>query len=579
MKYLTYLCLILLALFSCNGRKTAQLRYISKLADSIPDSACVLLVQFESEESDLDRADRMHYIFTKTKIEDLLDKPFTADSAIKEVADYYSTHETANESMYAYYLLGRVYVQRGESPQALQAYYDALEKADTTRADFDYRILVKIYGQMADLFHLQNLPEDEIRALHEYCKYKKISGTNIDYVVAKGQYVAPYYMLGKKDTVLQIIKSTYDELRQLGDTTMAVQFHPTAIYIYTLRNQLDKAGRLIRSFEKESGAFDAEGNIETGREHYYATKGFYELAVNHLDSAEFLFRKVIGYGFRSDGYRGLMMLYRQKNNMDSVVHYSLLFEDAQDTLHNNMQIDAIHRMASLYNYSRSERKAGLEAQKARNATNGIITLLVFMALGGAVALQYYLSYRKKKMNEIKRLDSALYNAKCEYQYIQAELEALKNRDYEKLIAEKEQKGKELKLAIENLAGESGLSSDTNGLEEFAKCEIAVSFAARKDFCADNQIPTQKEWRTLESQFRKYMPMVHKTLVKEKKLSPLELHVCILLILDFRESSIVILTNSLAQTITKAKVRANLKIFGENSAQTLKANLLHFVQKY
>ena len=579
MKCLTYLCLILLALFSCNGRKTAQLRYISKLADSIPDSACVLLVQFESEESDLGRADRMHYIFTKTKIEDLLDKPFTADSAIKEVADYYSTHETANESMYAYYLLGRVYVQRGESPQALQAYYDALEKADTTRADFDYRILVKIYGQMADLFHLQNLPEDEIRALHEYCKYKKISGTNIDYVVAKGQYVAPYYMLGKKDTVLQIIKSTYDELRQLGDTTMAVQFHPTAIYIYTLRNQLDKAGRLIRSFEKESGAFDAEGNIETGREHYYATKGFYELAVNHLDSAEFLFRKVIGYGFRSDGYRGLMMLYRQKNNMDSVVHYSLLFEDAQDTLHNNMQIDAIHRMASLYNYSRSERKAGLEAQKARNATNGIITLLVFMALGCAVALQYYLSYRKKKMNEIKRLDSALHNAKCEYQYIQAELEALKNRDYEKLIAEKEQKGKELKLAIENLAGESGLSSDTNGLEEFAKCEIAVSFAARKDFCADNQIPTQKEWRTLESQFRKYMPMVHKTLVKEKKLSPLELHVCILLILDFRESSIVILTNSLAQTITKAKVRANLKIFGENSAQTLKANLLHFVQKY
>ena len=540
MKYLTYLCLILLALFSCNGRKTAQLRYISKLADSIPDSACVLLVQFESEESDLGRADRMHYIFTKTKIEDLLDKPFTADSAIKEVADYYSTHETANESMYAYYLLGRVYVQRGESPQALQAYYDALEKADTASAGFDYRILVKIYGQMADLFHLQNLPEDEIRALHEYCKYKKISGTNIDYVVAKGQYVAPYYMLGKKDTVLQIIKSTYDELRQLGDTTMAVQFHPTAIYIYTLRNQLDKAGRLIRSFEKESGAFDAEGNIETGREHYYATKGFYELAVNHLDSAEFLFRKVIGYGFRSDGYRGLMMLYRQKNNMDAVVHYSLLFEDAQDTLHNNMQIDAIHRMASLYNYSRSERKAGLEVQKARNATNGIITLLVFMAFGGAVALQYYLSYRKKKMNEIKRLDSALYNAKCEYQYIQAELEALKNRDYEKLIAEKEQKGKELKLAIENLAGESGLSSDTNGLEEFAKCEIAVSFAARKDFCADNQIPTQKEWRTLESQFRKYMPMVHKTLVKEKKLSPLELHVCILLILDFRESSIVIL---------------------------------------
>ncbi|MBR5764355.1 MAG: hypothetical protein IKX93_07010 [Bacteroidaceae bacterium] len=66
---------MLLALFSCNGRKTAQLRYISKLADSIPDSACAMLSQFEGEESDLGKADRMHYAFVKTKIENLQDKP------------------------------------------------------------------------------------------------------------------------------------------------------------------------------------------------------------------------------------------------------------------------------------------------------------------------------------------------------------------------------------------------------------------------------------------------------------------------------------------------------------------------
>ena len=34
--------------------------------------------------------------------------------------------------MLAYYLLGRAYSDLGEAPEALQAYYDAIESAETT---------------------------------------------------------------------------------------------------------------------------------------------------------------------------------------------------------------------------------------------------------------------------------------------------------------------------------------------------------------------------------------------------------------------------------------------------------------
>ena len=43
------------------------------------------------------------------------------------------------------------------------------------------------------------------------------------------------------------------------------------------------------SLEHESGLFDDKGNIAGGREHYYATKGFYELANNDFDSAGNIF--------------------------------------------------------------------------------------------------------------------------------------------------------------------------------------------------------------------------------------------------------------------------------------------------
>ena len=74
----------------------------------------------------------MHYELIKMKIANKQDVVFTSDSLIKEIVDYYKDHGSANEQMLAYYLLGRVYYQMGEAPQALQAYYDALEKADTT---------------------------------------------------------------------------------------------------------------------------------------------------------------------------------------------------------------------------------------------------------------------------------------------------------------------------------------------------------------------------------------------------------------------------------------------------------------
>lgn len=579
MKKLVFIfCVVIAALFGCNGRKmTNQLEAISQMADVNPDSALTALAKYEGEKQEWSKGDRMHFELIKMKSLNKSGVKIKSDSILHDVVTYFDGNGTPNEQMLAYYLLGRFYTNTGEAPQALQTYYDAIDKADTLDSKCDYGTLAAIYGQMATIFHQQDLPNDEINAVRHYIKYIEKLGNETESIVARSQLIRPYYLLGEKDTVLQIIQNTYQRLTELGEIKRAAGLLLPSIYIYIERNEQQKAKQMIDVAEKESGLFDNQGNIARGREHYYVTKGFYELAVNRLDSAEYYFRKAIKYGYLSEGYKGLLSVYRQKNVPDSIIHFSFLYENAQDSLHNQMQIDATHRMSSLYNYSRSQKVAEQEAQKARNARLWIVGILISVAFGGILFFYVYRDYKRKKQEEIEKLAISLESAKKEYQNIQIELRQLEDKNYERLIAEKEQKGKELKQTIEELAGVTGLPSEIDNLSDFENSKIVEVFRKKKDFRSDNPIPNKTEWRALEIQFSKDMPSTYKILAKDKKLSPLELHVCMLLILNFEDSSIVNLTDSISQTVTTAKSRANKKIFNEKGAQTLKAGLLQLIK--
>ena len=122
----------------------------------------------------LDRADSMNRAYI----------PMTdgIDSLLLEATRFYDRHGTANEQMRAHYLLGCAYRDKGEAPAALQSYQDAVDRADTLSSDCDYRRLMSIYGQMAELFHAQNLPEDELAQTEKYGKYALLIGDTLLYI-------------------------------------------------------------------------------------------------------------------------------------------------------------------------------------------------------------------------------------------------------------------------------------------------------------------------------------------------------------------------------------------------------------
>ena len=99
-------------------------------ADSLmqthPDSALALLEAAGSQgakESGIQEAKEsslsMRYWLLKADALNKTDAPLPSDTLMKEVVDYYDRHGNANERMRAHYLLGRVYHDMGEAPQAL----------------------------------------------------------------------------------------------------------------------------------------------------------------------------------------------------------------------------------------------------------------------------------------------------------------------------------------------------------------------------------------------------------------------------------------------------------------------------
>ena len=141
-------------------------------------------------------------------------------------------------------------------------------------------------------------------------------------------------------------------------------------------------------YESESGRFNFIGDIESGREIYYKTKGLYYLYNNVLDSAEYYFQKELrdGKDFNNQNAasKGLAELYQRLHQPDSVAKYSLYAYAMSDSLYAKRKTKDIERIQSMYDYTRHQTVAHKEAQNATRANirfliSVVVLLIVLLA--------------------------------------------------------------------------------------------------------------------------------------------------------------------------------------------------------
>ncbi|WP_288280675.1 hypothetical protein [uncultured Prevotella sp.] len=576
MKQFIVFIFVLFAFLSCTEKRDYRdaLSRARAVMYHDADSALAILDSLGDHQSEFGSHFQKQYQLQLAAAEMKAGAVFTTDSLTKELVDYFEANGDDEEAALAYYMYGCSLIDLGQSPEGLQAYYTALSMVDTTKADCNNNLLKNIYGQMSLVFHNQNLPQDEIWALNNYVKNVKKTSTERDFILAKYELVSPYILLHDIDSVFYVSLGVYEDLKRIGDNQGAARVLCPTIYYYMERGEMDKATWAKEIFEKESGWYDEKGNIASGRESYYYVKGFYELSANRLDSAEQLFRKAIRYGYLSEGYRGLLNVYRKHHDVDSVFHFSLLYEAAQDTLHNQLRTNTIHQMSALYNYNRSQKEAEQEREtsrklKMRSTFIGVISFLVV-----ALLLWLYLRYKNKKKQEILKLSKKLESAISARSEISAELQMLKSKNYEGVIAAKEAKEAELTEIIKRLQLENDQTEHTDATETFVNSPIAQLFIKKSNLKTEKPNPSDGEWSLLIRQFSKSFPDLYKSFSEGTPLSQLQQQVCVLIILGMSDSSIRIMLGNSKSVLSDAKSDANERLFGQKGARTLKSNLFN-----
>ena len=489
---------------------------------------------------------------------------------VDSLADYFSSHGTENERMTAYYLKGRVHHDLGEAPQALDAYQRATEQADTTRDDCDLHTLYAVFGQMADLFQAQYLPDNEMKALQTAERIAWKDKDTLAALVAFDLRSRPYYLKDEKDSVLFVEKQARERYLKYGYKEEAAQAMLGTISILLDREQIQEAKHYLDIFEQESGWFDSDGNILEGKELCYYDKGRYLLAVGQTDSALLYFQKTLQGGWKESGNRGLLAVYEKKNNSDSIAKYAKLFAAANDSNFLHVNQEKVHQISAMYDYSRHQQMAKQKEQEAKDWKNGLVFVSLAAVIILALSMMYFFRSKAKKLYKINRLTEKRTELENLLTEKQQELELQKSNS--DIISEKQyEEIEQLKKQIENY--QKRVSDNLTGKQRlFYDSDIYQHFMSYKSESFRHQPPTEQEWQSLTTLFRKSFPRYHRFIMEENSLTSDQFKVCVLARLFMPVYAMARILDVDGDRITRIKSQVNKKLFKDEAAKTLENHL-------
>ena len=454
---------------------------------------------------------------------------------------------------------------------ALQCFNNAVEKADTLSDDCDYTTLFSVYGQMADIFEAQVMPNEALKALEQYCQYAKKAGNTYESIRGM-EFMAAIYNLKRDTTMILLMEKQAAELyTKYNMPQAAASARVMSIRININRANYQEAQQLMNTFEKKSDLFDKDGNICRGREHYYHTKGLYYLGIGQLDSAEHEFKRLIPYGYTFDAYHGLIEVSQQRKDANAVLAYTKLYEESLDTLVTNIHAEATRQVEGMYDYTRHQRIAmekTIESERNRN----IIYLLVFAVT--IIAFILYHLYRRnkaKKKREIERLTNQYMDALTRYEQAKEEVGIIET-DFTTFRQRKQEELSDLQQQLSNLHNRYGNIEQAERIEALKQSPVWEAFMDRLDPKKKTKPISDKEWDKLTILFSQCVPSLYARMTENNILNPYEKRVTILTRLGLSPKNISLLMETFPQRVSNARESANMKLFSDSSSRTFLANL-------
>ena len=494
---------------------------------------CVLLLALTCCTTEADR-NRMRAGLDSINVRNRNGQPFTT-ADVQPYVDFFDEHGTPNDRLLAYYLLGLAYYDHGEAPMALQCYQDAADCADTTAADCDYAQLCRVFAQMAQVFYSQGLYREQLVFQRLSSKYAWIGKDTLAALMSSEQQIYAYRMLGKLDSVIYVCQHVSNLFRKYGYKSSAARSLVSGMRTLINNKEYAMVKNYIDIYENESGCFDSDGNIDSGREIYYNIKGLYYLGIGNHDSAKYFFLKEMSKGNdfnnQNAAAKGLALLYQQQHRLDSSAKYAIYAYAMLDSLYAQRATKEVERMQAMYDYTRHQKIAQQEKEKASDEKSKrqftIALLLLIVIVASRIIYTMYEEKKKRQAQYIRNLEE-LEQTQTEVLQLRAHAE-----EYEELIAKKEKLLEEQSLKLQEQQKKS--LQDHAAKDKHIKESAIYQCLQKKQF---GQKLTVQELRDCRKLVLEALPEFNSLLIsKQYKISVKDFNVCMLFRLGFRSKEV------------------------------------------
>ena len=556
--------LVLLAFTACTTREERQLSALLDRADSLmrtrPDSSLYILNKVRTPST---TSLSMRHALLHVKADDKLYRPITGyESLVTDTLLPYFRHHDSEWLPTALFYAGRICADKGDAPQAIDYYQQALDAMPEQGNDPDFCGL--IYSQIGTLFYYQNLYEEAI-VQYKLAYTCQQQGNNTNGMIFDLRDIGnSFLLLESPDSALAYFKRA----ASLADST-----NNRNMYI-------DVMGEIANLYLDQGNYIEAKKHIQPGiacldsanisSTYFIISNIFYQ--TGQLDSAEYYFKKLLQYGNlygKQSAFLHLSEMAYQKmqyKEFRELTDSLRLYDDSIKYL-NNAEI--ISRMHSLYNYHRYQASAMQMEQENSRLVIWLLSLALLLVLLATLVF-FLLGYIRKRQAAVRQMKEKSARMTKGLQEVKRELELLHLMKSQladsnsglndeilhlnEMIGHKE---KEKNVLLGKVSSLQSKLEPSNLLAEKIEAPIVATFW--KYATQVKEKPSEEEWRELCDLVDKTVPNFHAILSNNGELPSHHYRLCCLVRLGFDNTDIKVLISENLSNITMTYKNLHRKI--------------------
>ncbi len=571
MKTILYTFFVILLITSCtHAQKPNSLLRAERILDDAPDSALTILNSARRDFGHYANPYKMEYLLLCAEAINKAYIPMDTIEYMEPVLDYYNKHEKKDGQINANYMLGCVYRDKGNLPEAIHYYENAIKQADTTNNEYNYKLLCSIYGQIAVAYQELRYPAKELSTWRKVRYYAYLAKDTLAAIQSIERSGSAFDLVGKQDSAQACFDMAHKEYLQHGYRQYAAACLICNVKYYLQNHETSKAGKALAIYQKESGIVHGDGSIQKGCEMYFYRLGTYYEQIGDYKSAIDCFHKLLSFPNDiqniENAYKGLMNVYKSLGINDSIVKYADLYTNTNDSANVLQSATEIIRMQSLYNYSESQKLATQKIRESNFLWKALAMSFVFLFIIASI-FTYLL---KKHKTERQRTRKEYQKALTKLHLAEEELNSLQQNEENF----KRQKAHEISFLQESLSSYKEKYRKIDHMNEHKLLHHDI-IKHIQSIAKHGQKLSNSEWFILEDTMKEFITDFYDKMTKNRAaLTEQEYRVCLLVKLEFSPSEIANLLGISQQRTTNIRSNINYKLFKQKGAKSLSINITY-----